>query len=190
MSLAVYAAISGWWNKTSQLLRQEKSLRVSQPIRAEIVKSVIGIAVQMQGRKTEKTVPPSVALYLNRSAVPAHDLRAHPKSQARSGFALGAHNALGAHKSIKEPRPDLGLNPRSGVRDTRTPWRAPFPSSRVLLTRIFTVPSREWLPWHFLWVLQIFHSRGGAMAIVFSSYRLCVRAVRRSSLRIEVSGKP
>jgi len=82
------------------------------------VKSVIDSTIQIQRQKDREDASSerrrNFALYLNRSAVPAYNLRAHPKPQARSGIALGAH------KWIKEPRPDFGLNPGSGVRDSQS----------------------------------------------------------------------
>ena len=92
--------------------------RFRMPIRAVILKCMVGITVQVQRQKDRKDGPTEwgrdFALYLNRSAVPSHNLRTHPKSQARSAIALGAH------KWIKKPRSDFGLNPRSGIRDAQS----------------------------------------------------------------------
>src|SRR5579863_4145197 len=88
------------------------------PEYAVVVKGIMGIRLEVQRQKDREDGPTEwgrdFALYLDRSAVSAHNLRAHPESQARSGIALGAH------KWIKEPRSDLRLNPRSSVRDTQS----------------------------------------------------------------------
>ena len=57
------------------------------------------------------------AFHLNRSFVPANNLRAYPKPEASSRISLGAD------KWLKERPPDCRLNPGAAIRDSQTDAR-------------------------------------------------------------------